>query len=187
MRIVDHTPDVRELVVSAQAALNRSLLWFPDHRPDVFACFADGSRDLLALLTEFYQLRRFARLGAPHIDDLGGFGTGLDDSDAPTIMSMVDGKESWDFQPWLAEKLQAAEQHIFRVCDICLSDSGASYPAWRRLYRSDDPGARCRHLLQGVGEYLTAIVSLLDSGGLKIQQLIKADESDEDGEGDEHL
>ena len=83
----------------------RALPHFAEVRSDPSQYVDAGGRDLLRLLTELYQLRRFARLGAPHIDDFGGFGTGLDDSDAPTIMSVAEGKESWDFQPWFAEKL----------------------------------------------------------------------------------
>lgn len=182
MRIIDYSSDVRELVLRAQAALERTLPRFRGARAVPSASLSAASYDLLALLAELYQLRRFARLGAPHIDDMGGFGTGLDDSDAPTVMSAVEGKETWDFQPWLAEKLQSAEGLVFRVCDICRIPTTeiAGQPHWRRVIRHDDPGAECCRLLEGVGAYLAAILKLLDSGELRISQLSAIDETEED-------
>lgn len=184
MKIVDHTPDVRDLAIRAQAALERVLPHFAEERTDASQNLDGAARDLLGLLTELYQLRRFARLGAPHIEDLGGFGTGLDDSDAPTVMSMADGRESWDFQPWLAEKLRSAEQFIYLVCDICLVPTAAigTYPRWRHVYRREEPAAECRRLLEGVGAYLKAMLELLDSGELQIRQLVAADVEDESAE-----
>ena len=185
MRVLDHTAEVREVVVSGLAAVDRALPRFQHVRPDPAQYLDDSARDLLALLTEIYQLRRFARLGAPHIADLGGFGTGLDDSDAPTVMTTAEGRESWDFQPWLAEKLQSAEQLVFRVSDICaLRAATVSPPRWRRVGRYDDPGEECCRHLEGVQAYLTAILGLIDTGGLKLQQLSADD--DDFGDEDEH-
>jgi hypothetical protein len=183
MRIVDHSADVRDLILTGLAAVERALPRFRNPRSVSSDYLQDSASDLLALLTEIYQLRRFARLGAPHIDDIGGFGTGLDDSDAPTVMSVAEGKESWDFQPWLAEKLQAAERLVFKVCDICALDGDAMpRPRWRRVGRYDDPGAECSRLLEGVRAYLTAMLGLLESGELKIRQLSTddADHGDDD-------
>lgn len=183
MRILDHTADVRTLVLSATAALDRVLPQFRASHSDRTRYLDESSRDLLALLTELYQLRRFARLGAPHIDDIGGFGTGLDDSDAPTVMSTAEGREAWDFQPWLAEKLQSAEQLVFRVCDICiLGFESVGRPRWRRIGRYDDAGAECCRLLDGVRAYLNAMLGLLESGELIIQQLSADDDADDEAE-----
>jgi hypothetical protein len=179
MRILDYTTDVQKLVTRALAVVDRLLPRFEKTEADPAAYLDGASIDLLALLTEVYQLRRFARLGAPHIEGPGGFGTGLDDSDAPTVMSSVEGKENWDFQPWLAEKLQAAEGLIFQVCDICLPRGDqSSLPDWRRGGRYEEASAECRRRLQGVRAYLKAVLDLLDSGELRIQQLIAEDESD---------
>jgi len=177
MRILDHTAEVRDVVVASVAAVDRILPRFRLARPDPAQHLDDSARDLLALLTEIYQLRRFARLGAPHIADLGGFGTGLDDSDAPSVMTTAEGRESWDFQPWLAEKLQSAEQLVFRVSDICaLGSRTAPLPGWRRVGRYDDPADECCRLLEGVQAYLNAILGLIDTGGLKFQQLSADDD-----------
>lgn len=181
MRILDHTPDVRTLLLASLAKLDRIVPGFQHPRAELSLVLDASARDLVALLKEIYQLRRFARLGAPHIDDLGGFGTGLDDSDAPAVMSTAEGREDWDFQPWLAEKIQSAEQLLFRVCDICAPGAESlAWPTWRRVGRYEDPAAECCRLLKGVRAYLTAILGLLERGELKIRQLSAIEDSDEE-------
>ena len=71
MRILDYTADVKNLVLSGLAAVDRLLPRFEGPRRDRNEYLDDTARDLVSLLTELYQLRRFARLGAPHIADLG--------------------------------------------------------------------------------------------------------------------
>lgn len=141
-----------------------------------------AARDLLVLLAEIYQLRRFARLGADHIADLGGFGTGLDESDAPAIMSSVQGKETWDFQPWLAEKLRSIESLIFRLCDLCnLGPNTANEQPWRRVIQVEDIGSEGVRILDGVQNYLKSMLELIESGELKIRQLSYDEDFDEGG------
>jgi hypothetical protein len=98
---------------------------------------------------------------------------------------VVDGKESWDFQPWLAEKLQSAEQLAFRVCDICSHGvDSADRPRWRRVGPYEDMGAECYHLIEGVRAYLSKMLGLIESGELKIHQLSAADDVDSPDEGE---
>jgi hypothetical protein len=172
---------VRDLAEAGLQAARQAQAEFQDRGLNAEESRQTSARALLALLSELYQLRRFARLGAPHIDDLGGLGTGLDDSDAPTIMSVADGKEGWDFQPWLAEKVGSAERLVFEVADICAPDGAAeTWPPWRRIAQPEDKAAECCRLLAGVEAYLDAILGMIDSGELKIPQLTAMDSDDED-------
>jgi len=172
MRIIDYTPAVRALVISVLEIIGRFERRVLDPEFDPKVLVGDGSADVLAGIRDLYQLRRVAGLDAPALPDPARFLMEFDGSETPDILSTVEGKETWDFRPWLSQKVRGAEEEFFAICEFCS-------PRQPEAFQGRWPGFGADQDIRGSGEraleharlVLEDVVGLIESGELKIQRL----------------
>lgn len=164
MKVVDHTARVRELAQSALEALSsveasRAQMNQPD-----------ATRGTLRALRELYQLRRYARLSAPAVLPEATL-LYCPRKDEPAVYSSRRGNESWDFRPWLAQKVSFAEQNVYALCELLEPLKSPERRLWQGAPGNRDPESGATISLERARGALQEIADIVDSGELRVAQL----------------